>query len=86
MSDTKIHRFHCDVSGIELPSRFTYPMHYVPHELCKVAAAEVMDYALSQEQWRDELLAGKMLGVLVVKDEDGRLGYLAAYSGNLAPL
>ena len=43
-----------------------------------------MDYALSQELWRDELLAGKMLGVLVVKDEDGRLGYLAAYSGNLA--
>ncbi len=84
MSDTKIHRFHCDVSGIELPSRFTYPMHYVPHELCKIAAREVMDYALSNELWHSELLAGKMLGVLVVKDEDGMLGYLAAYSGNLA--
>ena len=43
-----------------------------------------MDYALNQEQWRDELMAGKMLGVLVVKDSDGTLGYLAAYSGNLA--
>ena len=84
MSDGKIHRFHCDVSGIELPKRFTYPMHYVPHELCKIAAGEVMDYALNQEQWRDELLEGKMLGVLVVKDCDGALGYLAAYSGNLA--
>ena len=84
MSDTKIHRVHCDVSGIELPSRFTYPMHYVPHELCKIAAREVMDYALSNELWHSELLAGKMLGVLVVKDEDGMLGYLAAYSGNLA--
>ena len=84
MSDSKIHRFHCDVSGIELPSRFTYPMHYVPHELCKIAAREVMDYALSNELWHSELLAGKMLGVLVVKDEDGMLGYLAAYSGNLA--
>ena len=59
-------------------------MHYVPHELCKIAAGEVMDYALSQEVWRDELLAGKMLGVLVVKDRDNALGYLAAYSGNLA--
>lgn len=49
-----------------------------------MAAAEVMEYALSQELWRDELLAGKMLGVLVVKDADGTLGYLAAYSGNLA--
>ena len=43
-----------------------------------------MDYALNQEQWRDELIAGKMLGVLVVKDNNGTLGYLAAYSGNLA--
>ena len=84
MSDTKIHKFHCDLSGIELPSSFTYPMHYTPHELSKLAASEVMDYALNQEQWRDELLAGKMLGVLVVKDHDGSLGYLAAYSGNLA--
>lgn len=72
------------MSGIELPALFTYPMHYVPHELCKIAAGDVMDYALKQEQWRDELLAGKMLGVLVVKDSDGELGYLAAYSGNLA--
>ena len=84
MSDTKIHKFHCDVSGIELPSSFTYPMHYIPHKLSKIAAAEVMDYVLNQEQWRDELMAGKMLGVLVVKDNDGTLGYLAAYSGNLA--
>ena len=84
MGDEKLHRFLHDVGGVELPARFTFPFHYVPHELCKVAAAEVMDYALSQDLWRDELLAGKMLGVLVVKDEDGRLGYLAAYSGNLA--
>jgi tRNA pseudouridine32 synthase/23S rRNA pseudouridine746 synthase len=84
MSDSKIHRFHSEVNGIEPPSRFTYPMHYVPHKLCKIAALEVMDYALSQEVWHDELLAGKMLGVLVVKDSDDMLGYLAAYSGNLA--
>lgn len=84
MGDDKLHRFQSDVSGIELPKQFTYPMHYVPHELCKIAAREVMDYALSQEQWQDELLAGKMLGVLVVKDSNDELGYLAAYSGNLA--
>ncbi len=78
-----MHRFQSHVSGIMLPSRFTYPMHYVPHELSKIAAREVMDFALSQQQWHDELMAGKMMGVLVVKDGDGRLGYLAAYSGNL---
>lgn len=82
--DNKLHRFLHDVSGVELPARFTFPFHYVPHELCKVAAREVMDYALNQDQWHDELLAGKMLGVLVVKDDDSALGFLAAYSGNLA--
>jgi tRNA pseudouridine32 synthase/23S rRNA pseudouridine746 synthase len=82
--DDKLHRFSHDVSGVELPARFTFPFHYVPHELCKVAAREVMDYALNQDQWHDELLAGKMLGVLVVKDDDSALGFLAAYSGNLA--
>ena len=84
MGSSKIHRFQSDVSSIELPSKFTYPMHYVPHELCKIASGEVMDYALAQELWHDELQAGKMLGVLVVKDHEGKLGYLAAYSGNLA--
>lgn len=84
MSDRKVHSFLCDVSNIELPKQFTYPMHYTPHKLSKLAAAEVIDYALNQEAWRDELMAGKMLGVLVVKDLNGELGYLAAYSGNLA--
>lgn len=84
MGDDKLHRFLHDVSDVEPPARFTYPMHYVPHELCQIAAAEVMDYALNHEQWHDELLAGKMLGVLVVKDDDSALGFLAAYSGNLA--
>lgn len=84
MGDDKLHRFLHDVRNVEPPARFTYPMHYVPHELCQIAAAEVMDYALNHEQWRDELLAGKMLGVLVVKDTGGVMGYLAAYSGNLA--
>lgn len=80
----RIHRFQHDVSDIELPRRFTYPMHYVPHELCKIAAVEVMSHVMNQPLWSDELMAGKMLGVLVVKDRDNSLGYLVAYSGNLA--
>ena len=84
MIDNKLHRFNSDVSGIKTPKKFTFPFHYVPHELCKIAASEVMDYALAQELWHDELMTGKMLGVLAVKDHEGRLGYLSAYSGNLA--
>ena len=83
MRDKRFHRFCTDVSGIALPARFTYPMHYVPHELSKIAASEVMDYAMNCDEWHDELAAGKMLGVLVAKDPVGELGYLAAYSGNL---
>ena len=83
MRDKRFHRFCTDVSGIALPARFTYPMHYVPHELSKIAACEVMDYAMSRDEWHDELAAGKMLGVLVAQDHEGELGYLAAYSGNL---
>jgi len=33
----------------------------------------------------EEGAEGKMLGVLVVSDERGRAGYLAAYSGQVAP-
>ena len=66
-----------------MPAQFTYPMHYVPHELSKIAASEVMDYAMNCDEWHDELAAGKMLGVLVAKDHKDELGYLAAYSGNL---
>lgn len=84
IADEKFHGFKHDVSGIEPPTRFTYPFHYVPHKLCKVAAAEVMEHTLGNDAWRDELLSGKMLGVMVVRNADGVLGYLAAYSGNLA--
>ena len=84
VASSLLHHFQHDVSGIEPPTRFTYPFHYVPHELCVIAAHEVMDCALGQPQWHDQLMAGKMLGVLVVEDDENGLGYLAAYSGNLA--
>ncbi|EJW98453.1 ribosomal large subunit pseudouridine synthase A [gut metagenome] len=48
-----------------------------------MASKEVQDYLKQQVQWKDELAKGKMFGVLVVKDKQGNLGYLAAYSGIL---
>ena len=82
MSNDRIHRFHTSVSGIELPAQFTFPFHYVPHPLAVAAAGEVMRYVATRVEWRHELQAGKMLGVLVVTGDNG-LGYLAAFSGNL---
>lgn len=79
-----MHRFDEDISGIALPRQFTWPFHYVPHPLCRMAAAQVQRYVASREEWRDELQRGKMFGVLVVTDAAGDTGFLAAFSGNLA--
>ena len=79
-----MHRFDEDISGIALPRQFTWPFYYVPHQLCRMAAAQVQRYVASREEWRDELQRGKMFGVLVVTDAAGDTGFLAAFSGNLA--
>ncbi|MBO4813637.1 MAG: RNA pseudouridine synthase [Muribaculaceae bacterium] len=84
MACEKLHRFAAVVSGISLPERFTYPFHYVPHPLCEAAAAQVLQYVDVRAEWQPELRQGKMLGVLVVRDTAGELGFLAAFSGNLA--
>ena len=78
-----LHRFAADISHIERPKLFTWPFHYVPHELSCLAASEVQQYLKSRPEWRGEIARGKMFGVLVVEDEAGELGFLAAFSGNL---
>ena len=79
----KIHRFNVDISAIELPAQFTYPFNYVPHELARIASAQVREYISSVKALHDELVHGKMVGVLVVVDASDRLGFVSAYSGNL---
>ena len=79
-----LHRFHCDISAIALPEQFTWPFHYTPHPLCRMAADEVQAYLRSRGEWQDEIAAGKMFGVLVVQERSGEIGFLAAFSGNLA--
>ena len=65
-----LHFFTSNIEDIELPKLFTYPFHYTPHPLCKVAASEVQDYLRSRTEWHKELQEGKMFGVLVVKDRE----------------
>lgn len=79
-----LHRFHCDISGIEPPERFNNPFYYSPHRLCMIAADEVRAFLLSDEAVAADAVRGKMMGVLVVRDKAGGLGYLAAFSGLLA--
>ena len=65
------------------PQKFTNPFSYIPDELCRCAASQVMLYLEGNTQWHSELQQGKMFGVLVVETYGGRLGFLAAFSGNL---
>lgn len=79
-----IHYFTQSVSFTDLPKRFTYPFNYIPHELCRKAVNEVNKYIQSRNDWSSELSSGKMFGVLIVRNSEGRVGYLAAYSGIIA--
>ena len=82
-----IHFFDQPVSHIALPERFTYPFNYTPHPLCVLAAEEVKAYISTKKEWQEELALGKMFGVLIVQTQEegsSSIGYLAAFSGNLA--
>lgn len=63
-----------DPTPEDLPARFPSPFAVPPHPLALRAVAELSV---------GELREGKMFGALVVRDRDGRLGYLRAFSGML---
>lgn len=67
----------------ELPLLFTYPFHYTPHPLVKLAATQVRRHLQSCVSWHEELQHGKMFGVLLVRNGEGQVGFLAAFSGLL---
>jgi len=81
------------INEIELPERFTFPFYYEPHPLTIIAATELQQYLETQTHFdhnfgldadKEGLVVGKMFGVLVVQDTEGKLGYLSAFSGKLA--
>ncbi len=59
------------------------PFCYEPHPLCLEAADEVRAYLKQHPEWDEEIQAGKMFGVLVCENQEGQLGFLAAYSGQI---
>jgi tRNA pseudouridine32 synthase/23S rRNA pseudouridine746 synthase len=90
---TKVHRFLADISSITLPEKFTFPFYYDPHPIAVLAAEQLQYYLEHQTDFvhnfgRAEgdvgLEVGKMFGVLVVRDKEGELGFVAAFSGKLA--
>ena len=82
LSSSLFHLYSRDVSDISLPDKFTFPFFYQPHPLA-IAASDQLQQWLSGEgrSLHDFDNDGKMFGVLVVRDAQGELGFLAAYSG-----
>ncbi|PQB03194.1 RNA pseudouridine synthase [Polaribacter filamentus] len=85
--------FKTDISGIQLPEKFTFPFYYEPHSLAKIATEEIQEYLESQTDFKHNFgldtsktdsPIGKMFGVLIVQNQKNEVGYLAAFSGKLA--
>lgn len=64
-----------------------------PHPLCVLVAEELQNHILNQQDWQHNfgltsdgkgMVIGKMFGVLIVRNQSGEIGYLAAFSGKLA--
>ncbi|MBL4941443.1 MAG: RNA pseudouridine synthase [Colwellia sp.] len=76
--------FNASIENYSLPERFTFPFCYQPHPLCILASQELQQQLENNQQYQ-QLFAGtgKMFGVLIVKNKQDEIGYLAAFSGKL---
>jgi tRNA pseudouridine32 synthase/23S rRNA pseudouridine746 synthase len=80
------------IDKYDLPERFTFPFYYQPHPLCVLAAQQLQKYIQAQTLWQHNFglsddpnnIIGKMFGVLLVKNVQGELGFISAFSGKLA--
>ncbi|MGF1698530.1 pseudouridine synthase [Vibrio lamellibrachiae] len=80
------------IEEVALPERFTFPFYYQPHPLSELAAKALQTKLETQTDWVHDFGldtgantgTGKMFGVLVVKNQQGELGYLSAFSGKIA--
>jgi len=69
-------------SHIELQEGFTDPFRYRPHPCVQAAAWETIMHIDATPELSSSFAEGKMLGVLIVSDSEGKLGYLRGFSGN----
>ncbi|MFZ4798793.1 MAG: pseudouridylate synthase [Bacteroidia bacterium] len=76
-----------------VPSKLMLMQGNQPHLLCKMAANQLQHHLENQEEWNHNFglvkenkgnVIGKMFGVLVVKNQQNEIGFLAAFSGKLA--
>lgn len=76
-----IQSFDEETSHLTLPSKFTYPFYYQAHPLALAASEQLQKYLVHYHPVDSEQ-QGRMYGVLVIKTQQGKLGFLSALSGN----
>jgi len=67
-----------------IPTVMPSPFSNSPHPLAEQACLVLMQRLSTQTDWPRDFFApggGKMFGVLVVRDSDGSIGFLSAFSG-----
>lgn len=85
--------FHPLDTSIQPPVRLNNPFYYEPDALCRLAIAQVAAYLRGDNEqifakgavdtiFQAEIAKGKMFGVVIVR-QDGELGYIAGYSGQV---
>lgn len=86
-------RFEQPLDEYEVPVDFSQMIDGIPHPLCALAAEDLQEHILNQKEWQhnfgldseaEGMVIGKMFGVLVVQNQQKKIGYLAAFSGKLA--
>jgi tRNA pseudouridine32 synthase/23S rRNA pseudouridine746 synthase len=89
MSNKHFISFKTNIKEIESPKKFTFPFYYEPHILSKIAVTELQEQLEKTNEWQHDFGLhsnngiGKMFGVLVVKNQQNKLGYLSAFSGKI---
>ena len=87
-------RFDTVIDPSSLPAVFNNPFNYTPHPICLLAVEKLQTHLKTQTEWKHNFglsdldqegaIVGKMFGVLVVRNEENEIGFLAAFSGKLA--
>ena len=92
LTDSYFTPFKESLANYSIPESFTFPFYYDPHPLSLLAVKKLQQYIEAEVEdgqspeskiLGDKNRTGKMFGVLVVENEDGDVGFISAFSGQL---
>jgi tRNA pseudouridine32 synthase/23S rRNA pseudouridine746 synthase len=92
LTDSYFTPFKESLANYSIPESFTFPFYYDPHPLSLLAVKKLQQYIEAEVEdgqspeskiLGDKNRTGKMFGVLVVENENGDVGFISAFSGQL---